>query len=384
MWKKSLILLLSFFVLVVSCSDDSKVSTEPVNDITFFGEYSGYTGFFDMVQTADNGYFVAVTDILQDLNIVRVIKFTATGSKSFYVHIKDDGTAPRIEKLENGSYQIACFGNNSDTVYLMNINDNGSISDTDTYNNNLIGSYEYTLNKTSDGGFVMGFSADESIEDSEMDGLVVKFSSLGNVEWERTLDYKDDRLHDVCETSNGNFIAIMESKTPSKSYEREGYIAIIDSEGELLNEQIITEKEVCKFRSILLEDDGNITIAGSCYDLDDSSNLWIGTFSNVGELLAENVIKLGDYSVEDITKTYSGGYIIASELTQNATTHGYLTLLTADKHEVWTKYVGNTPNTLIRTSDDGIASCGMSYSNDNDDFIIKLDRDCNGNFDWPY
>jgi len=128
-----------------------------------------------------------------------------------------------IEQKTNGKYVLGgtTFSNNADVIgnhggtdyWLVEINSNGVIQWQKTFGGSL-GDYFCCIDKTSDGGYVMGgnsYSNDGDVSGhhgtTNADYWIVKVDSIGTMQWQKSLGgAKDEIIKNIKQTNNADFI----------------------------------------------------------------------------------------------------------------------------------------------------------------------------------
>jgi hypothetical protein len=152
----------------------------------------GYDNAEEIQQTGDGGYIVGgyTTSFSAGYYDVWILKLSSAGNiewQKTYGGIKDD-YAYSIQQTSDGGYIVAgntwSFGEGQDDAWILKLNSTGDIEWQRTYG----GSYRdcaSTIRQTSDGGYIVAAST-SSFGAGDWDFWILKLSSAGDIEWQRT------------------------------------------------------------------------------------------------------------------------------------------------------------------------------------------------------
>ncbi|UCC79025.1 MAG: T9SS type A sorting domain-containing protein [Candidatus Zixiibacteriota bacterium] len=253
-------------------ADGYIIKTDASGDTIWTRKYgdSGSESFAEVTQTSDGGYVAAgykeepggyYTDIFAvKIDSVGAIMWSREyGNPSFLDHAKS------ILQTSDGGY-IICgatggVGTGSD-VWLIKTDSDGNVEWSRTYGDD---GYDagYSLDQTSDGGYIVAGYKTILIEPYHHDLYMVKTSSDGTVQWERTYgEGGSDRANSVRETSDGGFIAagLMESPVQGGC---DIYVVKTYGNGDLQWSDTMSINEADVGYCVRQTADGNFVIAGS-------------------------------------------------------------------------------------------------------------------------
>jgi len=189
---------------------------------------------------------------------------------------------------------------------------------------------------------------------------------------------------------SGCFIAVGEFKGHfnDEFIDWKPYVAIIDSSGELLWENIVTESlelgglvGVCMTR-----DDGFIVVGYSINEGD--PDMLVVLFDQERNILWQE--SFGDDEDDEYCKstyqTEDGGFMLAGHSYRNGEADIIVLKIDADGNSQWTKYFGNdqieTAPTIIQLADSGFIMQGTRRNDDGYDDILIYRADPEGNEVW--
>jgi hypothetical protein len=207
-----------------STSDGYIIKTDASGDTVWTGRYggSGSESFAEITQTADGGYIAAGYKLESDgyNSDIYVVKVDSVGTIMWsreYGNPSFEDHAKSIVQTSDGGY-IICgatggIGTGPD-VWLIKTDSDGNVEWSRTYGDD---GYDggFSLDQTSDGGYIIAGFKTILIEPYHHDLYLIKTSSDGTVQWERTYgESGSDRANSVRETSDGGFITTGAMETP--------------------------------------------------------------------------------------------------------------------------------------------------------------------------
>ena len=347
----------------------------------------------DKYDLSQSDYYFGI-NASREAKLVVTAEWLSTAKGSYY----DQGHA--LTQLNDGSFVIGgLFGSTSldfgkgviidrkggDDGYIAKYSTYGEIQWAECVGGPLFGDAIRTLESALDGGFYAGgyFQNTMALNNSHSlsssggkDGLLLKYSLNGNVEWEKKIGgNKDDEIYSVLETSDGGFIVsgyfksasinlgngIIISNNGSTDY-YDGMIIKFNQEKEVEWAKSLGGPNHDYIKGVAETEDGEIIVVG--YYFSDSIFISDGVYlNNSGET------------------DYSDAFIIKYDL---------------DGNYIESKNIGNSNSDTIEnvcaTSDGGYAICGTyvddlnlgeitlnKYSTTNG-MVIKYSED--GNIDW--
>ncbi len=318
-----------------------------------------------VIQTTDGGYIISVLthiDVMQSQGyyVSWIAKLSSIGNIEWQNYLKEGGAFTdilSIIQINDGGYILAGYtSSNSGDYLVVKLTSNGIIE----WKKNLGGTskdYAYSIQETNDGGFILAGNTlsnngDVSGNHGGSDYWIVKLTSTGLIEWQKTLGgSSDDNGRKIIQTIDGGFITIGNT----------------------------------------LSNDGDLSGNHGGFDY------WIVKLTSTGLIeWQKNIGGLNDEDASDIIQTIDGGYILAGSTLSNdgdvSENHGgkdcWIVKLTINGLIEWQKTFGGSKDegaaSFIQTNDGGYMIATFTSSNDGDvsgnhgvyDFwIVKLSRD---------
>ena len=178
---------------------------------TYGGFYRDYARLIQ--QTSDGGYIVAgyaFSFVTGSLDIL-VLKLSSTGAiewqRTYGGTYKD--FAWEIQQTDDGGYIVAgqtySFGAGSDDAWILKLSSTGAIEWQQTYGG-IDRDWASTIRQTSDGGYIVACGT-YSFGAGDWDFWILKLSSTGAIEWQRTYGGIESDWSQTClPTSDGGYI----------------------------------------------------------------------------------------------------------------------------------------------------------------------------------
>jgi len=178
---------------------------------SYGGEYPDCATFIQ--QTSDGGYIAAgFTDPFgAGYNNIWVLRLSSTGDIEWQRTYGGSGNdhAQFIQQTSDGGYIVAgfteSFGAGGRDIWILKLSSTGNIEWQGTYGG---GNYDYfhSIQQTSDGGYIVA-GCTYSFGAGSNDGWVLKLSSTGDIEWQRTYGgVNHDCARSVQQTSDNGYI----------------------------------------------------------------------------------------------------------------------------------------------------------------------------------
>jgi hypothetical protein len=322
-----------------------------------------------------------------------------TSSGNYYTYTYDNGIS-KYElnaNLESSKYkeQLA-INDGGDNSLTYEIGSNLSITPTITPNVNtfikVIGGlntdYIYSIYPASDGGYI-AFGATKSYGAGNWDGLIIKFNSLGNIQWSKTIGgSNDDYIWPIYQTSDGGYIAGGWT-TSYGAGDSDAFIIKLNSSGNIQWFKTIGGSSADNILSISQTSDGGYIAGGFTYSYGTGGDAFIIKLNSSGNIEWSKAI--GDLGISFISQTSDGGYIAGG----NTSSYGagnwdaFIIKLNSSGNIQWSKTIGGSSYDVIasisQASDGGYIAGGytqsyVSVGSEGDAFIIKLNS--SGNIEW--
>ncbi len=383
-------------------------------------------------QTSDGGYIVAGYSWSNDGDVSGwhdcrdywVVKLNSSGDIECQKCLggSDYDEAYSIQQTSDGGYIVAGYSSSNDgdvsgwhegydsdgnptyDYWVVKLN-----SVDDIVWQKCLGGSDYdkahSIQQTSDGGFIVaGYSSSNDGDISGHHGStgypyydywIVKLSSSGDIEWQRSLGGSArDEAYSVQQTSDGGFIVA------GYSYSNDGdvsgnhgmpgspdyWVVKLNSTGDIVWQKCLGGSGYDEAASIQQTSDGGFIVAGYSYsnDGDVSGNhgrgdYWVVKLDSAGTIVWQRSLGGSDEDwAASIQQTSDGGFIVAGWSDSNdgdvSGHHGmmdyWVVKLNAAGDIVCQKSLGGSANddatSIQQTSDGGFIVAGYSYSNDGD------------------
>ncbi|MBT9150259.1 MAG: hypothetical protein DDT40_00427 [candidate division WS2 bacterium] len=236
-------------------------------------DYPGWVNWDEahsIEQTTDGGYIVAGytrSSIAHKPSDVYILRLDSKGDllweKTFGG--KSSVNAYSIQQTTDGGYIVAGSTTSSSTgmadVYILRLDANGILLWEKTYGRLDWAETAYSIQQTTDGGYVVAGSRMSHDSEEGKDTYILKLDSKGDLIWEKTFDFRwEDTLYSIQQTTDGGYIAagytLVLLGTP------EMYILRLDSRGGLLWQRTFSGDGWSIARSIQQATDGGYVVAG--------------------------------------------------------------------------------------------------------------------------
>lgn len=247
------------------------------------------------------------------------------------------------------------------------------------------GDYGYSVQQTSDGGFIITGKAVDFLGSSTYYVYLIKLDANGDTLWTKKIGATaNDWGKSVQQTTDGGFIIAGGSASGI-------YLMKTDINGDTLWTKLYGSSAYSVANSIQQTTDGGYIVAGYVYSLVSSSYdiYLIKTDTNGDTLWTKSFGGVNDDEGNCVQQTTDGGYIIAgmTESFGAGDMDVYLIKTDVSGDTLWTKTLGGTSddlsNSIEQTMDGGYVLSGTTVSfgaGFTDVYLIKTD--VNGNFVW--
>ena len=339
-----------------------------------------------------------------------VVKLSATGQVQWQKCLGGTSyeNATSVAQASDGGYIVAGKTNSNDgdvsglhgssDYWVVKLNVNGDIE----WQKTLGGSqedYAFSIQTTIDGGFaVAGYSAssdgDVTSNHGYLDYWIVKLSSTGAIEWEKSLGGSDgaDQAFFMRHTMDGGYILVGESGSSDGDISNsqggtDFWVVKLDSIGDIEWERSLGGDAGDAGRSIMQAADGGYVVVGEVgsnnsghvTDNHGLNDYWVVRLSPDGELEWQKTLGGSDSDwARSVCQAPDGGYVVPGLVYSTdgdaAGCEGadiLVVKLSADGENIeWKKIVGGsdfeTVHSIVRTPDGGYILAGETYSNDGD------------------
>jgi hypothetical protein len=258
--------------------------------------------------TSDGGYIVAggAYPISAEDYDAWVLKLTSSGDiewKNAYGGGSGD-LARSIQQTEDGGYIVAgqtdSFGAGDGDLWILKLTSSGNIEWQNTYGGSS-DEYWSNIQVTSDGGYIVTAST-ESFGAGNNDVWILKLTSSGDIEWQRTYGGSlEDNGWYIQETSDGGYV-VAGSTSSFGAGGADGWILKLTSSGDIEWQRTYGGSEGEYADSIQETGDGGYIVAGSTESFGafrGEDDLWMLKLSPDGEISSCAITGSSDASVSD-------------------------------------------------------------------------------------
>ncbi len=296
-----------------------------------------------------------------------------------------------------GSIEGDVFGNHGLLdVWALKLDSSGAIDWKRCYGGSSA-ERAHSSRQTADGGYILAGHThsnnwDVSGHHGDYDAWVIKISPTGAIQWQKCLGGSNfDEASDIHQTLDGGYIMVGRSSSTdgdlTVNHGAEDYWVVkLSSFGDLEWQKTYGGSDRDIAWSVSLCDDGGYIVAGDSWsddghvtNLHGSGDCWVVKLNAEGKMEWEKA--LGGTGLEigrDIQQTRDGGYIITSLTTSNngdvtgaQGQYDYWVVKLNNSGEIeWQKVLGGSeidyPESIQQTSDDGYIVVGHTQSSDGD------------------
>jgi hypothetical protein len=355
---------------------------------TTFGG-SGIDSGWSLIQTLDGGY--ALGGQTSSFGAVGVdgwlVKFNSAGTVQWnttYGGASEDRAQSLIQTLDGG-YALGGYTNSFGAVdmegWLVKFNSVGTVQWNTTYGgagDDICWSVVQTL----DGGYAMG-GFTYSFGATGKDGWLVKFDSAGTVQWNTTFGGSlDDQGWSLIQTLDGGYA--LGGNTHDVATGTDGWLVKFDSAGNFQWETTYGGAHHDQGYSLVQTLDGGYALGGytDSFGLTDYDG-WLVKFDSAGNFEWNTTYgEAGDDYGRSLVQTLDGGYALGGETYYSGAVDwdGWLVKFDSDGNFQWDTTYGGTGNTFVKsvvqTLDGGYALGGITDSFGivlNDGWLVKTD-----------
>jgi uncharacterized delta-60 repeat protein/uncharacterized repeat protein (TIGR02543 family) len=290
--------------------------------------------------------------------------------------------AESIQQTSDGGYIVAggtdSFGAGENDIWVLKLSSMGEIEWQKTYGGSG-DDFAHSIQQTSDGGYIVAGSR-------EGDFWVLKLSPDGEIEWQKTYGgIGDDFAHSIQQTSDGGYIVAGDIGLFSGGYG--AWVLKLSSTGDI--EWKKTYAGTFETPSIQQTSDGGYIVAGRAYFDSGYPDFWILKLSSTGEIEWQKTYGGSDSDgASSIQQTGDGGYIVIGETSSFGAGFSdfWIFKLSPDGEIEWQKTYGGSGwdqiPSIQQTSDGGYIVAGNDHGGGGygDFWILKLSPD--GEIEW--
>ena len=203
------------------------------------------------------------------------------------------------------------------------------------------------------------------------DVLAMKVDANGKTLWKKTFGRKrKDLAYDIVQTSDGNFVAVGESRSFSKEGDPDLYVVKFDTNGQLIWENTFGGSRADRGKSVAATGDGGVLIAGTSESFGESyfDAYIVKVDKNGKEEWAKVLGGDRDDVANGIALTADGGFVIAGVTESYGIGSKDMYIVRFDKHakQMWTKIFGEDSEDIatdvVATKDGGCVVTGKTKS----------------------
>jgi len=351
---------------------------------TFGGWYDEWAN--SIQQTTDGGYIVAgwTESFGSGERDVYILKLSPKGQLEWQKTFggEDGDEAKSTQQTTDGGYIVAGWTYSPDSrgdVYILKLNSKGEVEWQKTFGgakNDVANS----IQQTTDGGYIVaGWT--ESFGSGEEDAYILKLNSKGEIEWQKTFGGEvSDLANSIQQTTDGGYIVAGWTESFG-SVRQDIYILKLSSKGEVQWQKTFGGLDKDAANSIQQTTDGGYIVAGSTESFGSvRQDIYILKLSSKGEVQWQKTFGGRDDDVANsIQQTTDGGYIVAGWTYGSGRQDVYILKLSSKGEVEWQKIFGgrknDEANSIQQTTDGGYVVAGWTYSSDSgeDVYILKLD-----------
>ena len=282
---------------------------------------------YSIQQTSDAGYILSgfTSDFSADYDDAWIIKLNSSGVVEWENTYGGTSTfaydyGRSIRQNSDGSYIVAgssSTSGNSDDAWIMKLNSNGTVNWSKSFDRATWADVFYDVKQTSDNGFIA--VGNSKLSGSDIDILVLKVDSDGNVEWIENIGGTwEESAFSVEETTSGDFViaGFTDTYTVEDDGTDDGWIIKLSSTGSLLWLKAFGGSSDELFNSTTLTTTGEIIAGGFAKSYGEGLNdAWILRITSDGDCLtldrnttatitsSGNNLDLGDFTDTSTTVT---------------------------------------------------------------------------------
>jgi len=333
--------------------------------------------FGEMVrQTTDGGYIIAGTTRSYGAGWydVYLIKTDASGNKEWEQTFggSNNDHAYSVEQTTDGGYIIAgttnSYGAGREDVYLVKTDALGNKEWEQTFGGSGW-DYAYSVQQTTDGGYIMAGHTDSYGAGGE-DVYLVKTDALGNKEWEQTFGGSGwDNAYSAQQTTDGGYIIVGTTDSYGAGWE-DVYVIKADALGNKEWEQTFGGSSDEYAYSVEQTTDGGYIMVGETSSYGAGSyDFYLIKTDALGNKEWEQTFGVSGYEAAySVEQTTDGGYIIAGATDSYDAGWRNVYLVKADTsgNKEWEKTIGGSSHdfaySVVQTTDGGYIIAGYTDS----------------------
>jgi len=375
-----------------------------------YGDESVHDYAYSIQQAKDGGYIVAGIKNYSELWILKLdTKGQAEWQKSYGGPDSEGDVSYEhgfyVRQTIDGGYIVAggtkSFGAGSYDFWVLKLDTTGTVEWQKTYGG---AGYDYatSIQQTGDGGYVIA-GITQSFPETEPSKIwVLKLKADGTIGWQKVygVSYTPMDVPEIQATSDGGYIL-------GTSVNNSLLLLELAGDGSIAWQKTYKEGDVSSLNSLRITKDGGYIVAGwvneiyTPYDIDPLGGKWDGFWllklNSEGAIIWQKTYgetQTDDEGYEYFEKAYSveqtadGGYVVAGSKSSKTDCAGsggihddiWILKLNSDGSIAWQKAYGGDCGekaySIVQTSDGGYAMAGYTDSfgaGGADAFILKID-----------
>jgi hypothetical protein len=279
-----------------------------------------------------------------------------------------------VQKTSDGGYIMAGLFTPSTTdsgdVILIKVNSLGNVVWSKRYG----GPREeraFSVKQTSDGGYITVARTRSFVDTNRWDVLLIKTDSNGNLQWGRVYSNPslDDEPSDVIETSDGGYLVVGGAQSRSSSSQNEILVMKINSSGALqwvrwFGDTIYQDHAYSVKRT---SDGGYIVVGRTGSYGSGNADIFLMKLDGSGNVVwAKAYGSSGPDFGYDVQITSDGGFVVVGYYTSSGDTNSIIVKTNSSGNVQWYRVLGGTQMdafySVVQTSDGGFIATGITYS----------------------
>lgn len=292
-----------------------------------YGDANGNEDGYCVKQTIDGGYIVSggSQNFISGDEDVYILKLKANGDTTWTRTYGGNGLewGAYIQPTFDGGYiitgQTPAFGAGGFDVYLVKIQANGNIGWTKTYGE--IGSeYGTVVQQTSDGGYIITGSNDNTFGFGGSDFYLIKTDSTGNHIWSKAYGHSGfEEGKAVRQTTDGGYIIAGTSENTLGPLGPDMCLIKTNSTGDTVWANVYGGSMIDECYDVIQTSDGGYIMVGKSFSFSTNSDydVYVVKVSSLGIVQWSKTYGGGTTNHNEtgysIAQTNDGGYIITGE-----------------------------------------------------------------------
>lgn len=269
-------------------------------------------------QTNDGGYiFGGRLGIQGGLSDFSIIKLFPNGDIEWQKNYGDDApnnTAYSLQQTNDGGYIVAgsdYFSQVRNDVLILKLFSDGTVEWSKTYRGNW-DDLPHSIQQTNDGGFIVAGQT-SSFGAGEYDIWILKLASDGNIEWQKTFGGSEsDIANSIQQTSDGGYIVAGQTRSFGAG-QLDFWILKISSDGNIEWNKTCGGSQIEEASCIQQTNDGGYIVVGTTTSMGAGfKDIWILKLTTLGDIEWQKTYGgIQNDAASFIQLSADGGYIVA-------------------------------------------------------------------------